>query len=242
MLASLTELKSYYVRGRDGEIGRINDVCFREDEWIMRYLVVDMEDLDREALLLSAYLGRLNRAKHTLSADIRRELVESTPPFDRAKPLTRQDEQELHNLYGWPVYWWEQEEEITPIGGLWDEPQPESENPDATEETGPQLQFAGDLIGVYGVQAEGDEIGLLQDVIVVDETWAIPYLVVGAAPAGPRLLLATDYVQTIELAARRIHVTLTRDAINHGPVLTAAEPITPELERSLREYYDQYSR
>jgi hypothetical protein len=25
MLASLTELRSYYVRGRDGEIGRIDD-------------------------------------------------------------------------------------------------------------------------------------------------------------------------------------------------------------------------
>jgi hypothetical protein len=40
-------------------------------------------------------------------ADIRREQVANTPPLDRAEPLTRQDEQELHDLYGWPVYWWE---------------------------------------------------------------------------------------------------------------------------------------
>ena len=37
MLASLAELRSYYVRGRDGEIGRIADLCFRENEWIVRY-------------------------------------------------------------------------------------------------------------------------------------------------------------------------------------------------------------
>ena len=122
MLASLTELRSYYVKGTDGEIGRIDDLCFREDEWIVRYVVVDMEDLDREALLLSAYLGRLHRDTHTVSADIRREQVENTPALDRAQPLTRQDEQELHELYGWPVYWWEQEQEITPIDDLWGEP------------------------------------------------------------------------------------------------------------------------
>ncbi len=111
MLASLTELKSYYVEGTDGEIGRIADLGFREDEWIVRYVVVDMEDLEREALPLSAYLGRLDRGKHTLSADIRREQVANTPPFDRAEPLTRRQEQELHDLYGWPGYWWEQEHE-----------------------------------------------------------------------------------------------------------------------------------
>jgi len=192
--------------------------------------------------LLSAYLGRLDRGTHTLTADVRRELVESTAPFDRTEPLTRRDEQELHDLYGWPVYWWEQEEEITPIGGLWDEPQPESENPDAPEEQGPELLFVGDLIDVYGIQAEGDDVGLLRDVIVDDETWAIPYLVIDVPPAGRRVLLACDYVQTIELAARQIHVALSRDAIIHGPVLTPEEPITPALEHSLREYYDQYSR
>jgi hypothetical protein len=242
MLASLTELKSYYVKGQDGEIGRLDDLCVRDDEWIVRYVVVDMVDLDREALLLSAYLGRLDRQTHTLFADIRREQVENTPPFDRTQPLTRRDERELHDLYGWPIYEWEQEQEITPVGGLWDEPQMEPENPDQAEEEGPQLQFVGDLIAVYGVQAEGEEIGVLQDVIVEDETWNMPYLVVNLQPAGGRVLLASDYIQTIELAARRIHVALTRDAIVHGPVVTAEEPITPELVQSLREYYDQYSR
>lgn len=242
MLASLTELKSYYVKGTDGQIGRLDDLCFRDEEWIVRYVVVDMEDLAREALLLSAYLGRLDRRTHTLTADVRRALVESTPPFDRAEPLTRHEEQELHNLYGWPVYWWEQEEEITPIGGLWDEPEVETEDPDAPEEQGPQLQFIGDLIDVYGVQAEADEIGLLQDVIVDDETWALPYLVVAGPSAGRRVLLASDYVQMVDLAARRIHVGLSADAVAHSPVLTAEEPLTPALLQSLKQYYDQYSR
>jgi len=139
MLASLTELKSYYIRGRDGEIGRIDDLCLREDE-------------------------------------------------------------------------------------------------------GPQLLFAGDLIDIYGVQAEGQEIAILRDLIVDGESWTVPYLVLDVASSGQHVLLASDYVQTIELAARRIHVALPTEALVHGPVLTAEEPITPALERSLKQYYDAYSR
>jgi hypothetical protein len=244
MLASLTELRSYYIKGTDGEIGRIEDLCFREDEWIVRYVVVDMVDLDREALLLSAYLGPFHRGTHTVSADIRREQVENTPALDRAEPLTRQDEQELHQLYGWPVYWWEQEQEITPVDDVWGEPVggPEEAEEQEQEEEGPQLLFVSDLTEIYGIQSDDGEVGILQDVIVDDETWAISYLVVHVPSSGGRVLLATDYIQTTDLGTRRIYMAVTREAILHSPVVSSEQPITPELEQSLREYYDQYSR
>jgi hypothetical protein len=250
MLASLTELRGYRVRGTDGEIGRFADLCFPDSEWVVRYAVVEMEDLGREALLLSTYLGRLNRGTHILSVETRREQVANTPPLDRSQPITRQEEKELHALYGWPIYWWEQEHDITPIGGLWEEErvpeQTEESEAEAQAETeiepeGPQLLFAGDLVEVYGIQAEGGEAGTLQDLIVDDETWMIPYLVVNT-PEAQRVLLATDYVETIDLGTRDLYVSLPRDAIAGGPVISATEPITPALEQSLREYYDQYTR
>lgn len=244
-MASLTELRSYYVRGRDGEVGRLNDLCFRENEWIVRYVVVDMEDLAREALLLAAYLGQGDRATHTVWADIARVQVENTPPFDRVEPLTRRDEQELHDLYGWPAYWWEQEEGITPIGGLWDEPSPAPEDTQEQElesEEGPQLLFVGDLMAIYGVQPEEGEVGILQDVIVDDESWTIPYIVINLDSSGQHTLLASDFIETIDLEGRRIHVSVPRDVILKGPVIASEEPVTPALQQSLREYYDQYSR
>lgn len=242
MLASLTELRDYYVKGTDREIGRVTDLCFRENEWIVRYLVVDLEDLDREALLLSAYLGRCERETHTVFAEILREQVERTPPLERAEPLTRRDEQELHDLYGWPAYWWREEHDITPIGGLWDESMESSQLADEQELEGPQLQFVGELMQVYGIQSEDGEVGVFQDVIVEDESWMIPYIVVKLQPPGRRVLVASDYIQAIDLEARRIHVSVSREVIVNSPVLASEEPITPELQQSLREYYDQYSR
>ncbi len=78
--------------------------------------------------------------------------------------------------------------------------------------------------------------------IVEDEGWTIPYLVVNMESSGRRVLLTSDYVQTIDVGARQIHVSVPRDAVVHGPVISSEEPVTPELEQSLREYYDQYSR
>ena len=119
---------------------------------------------------------------------------------------------------------------------------PEEAEEQEQEAEGPQLQFVSDLIEIYGVQSDDGEVGILQDVIVEDETWAISYLVVNVQPSGHRVLLATDYIQTMDLGARRIYLAVTKDAIVNSPVVSSEEPITPELEQSLREYYDQYSR
>jgi len=249
MLTILTELKSYDVRGADADIGRLDDIVFPDNEWVVRYVVVDMEDLAREALLLAAYLGRLDRRTHTLSADVSLEAVANTPPLDRSQPLTRHEEQELHDLYGWPVYWWETEEEIVPMN----EPLEEEEATDRPEREegerliqeeleGPELLFAADLIGVYGIEAEGDEVGRLRDLVIDDETWTIPYVVIDRTSRADQTLLSTDYVEVIDLEARRLHVSIPLDALANGPVFRAEDPITPELAQSLREYYDQYAR
>ncbi len=250
MLTILTELRSYDVQGTDADIGRLDDIVFPDNEWVVRYVVVDMEDLAREALLLAAYLSRSERRTHTLSADVNLEAVTNTPPLDRSQPLTRRDEQELHDLYGWPVYWWETEEEIVPIRGQWDVDEEATDRPEQDESEklveeeleGSQLLFAADLIGIYGIQAEGGEVGRLQDLVIDDETWTIPYMVIGRSPGVDRILLSSDYVEMIDLEARRLHVALPADALTNGPIFRSEDPITPELIRSLHEYYDQYAR
>jgi sporulation protein YlmC with PRC-barrel domain len=94
-----------------------------------------------------------------------------------------------------------------------------------------------------GIQSDEDEVGVLQDVIVADETWSIAYLLIRLLPSGDLVLLATDALQAIDLPARRIYVAVSRDAIIHSPIIaSAAEPITPEFEQRLKGYYEQYSR
>jgi sporulation protein YlmC with PRC-barrel domain len=41
MLRSLKELFGYDIQADDGEIGKVHDFYFDEEEWTTRYLVVD---------------------------------------------------------------------------------------------------------------------------------------------------------------------------------------------------------
>jgi len=95
------------------------------------------------------------------------------------------------------------------------------------------------------VDGDGGEAGTLKDFVVEHETWAIPYLVIetnASAQVPRRVLVATDYVQRVDWLGKSIEVSLSTDDIIGSPALVSEEPITPEFEHSLREYYDRYSR
>jgi len=244
MLISLTELKSYRIEGTDGDIGRIDDLLFFRGEWVVRYVVAATEDRDTEPMLAVADIRRLDRRRHILFVNISRDEVSNAHTVDVEQPPDESDEDEGHELYGWPPYWLEEGREVAPMGtesGI-EEP---VKNPDVEEFQSPELQRAGDLPGFYSIQTDGGEAGTLKDFVVEDETWAIPYLVIDtntSVQAPRRVLVATDYVQRVDWLGKSIQVSLSIDDVAGGLAFTSEEPITPEFEHSLREYYDRYSR
>ncbi|MEP7246109.1 MAG: PRC-barrel domain-containing protein [Gammaproteobacteria bacterium] len=44
MTVRVTALKGSRVRASDGEIGKVTDVYFDDEDWVVRYLVVDTGD------------------------------------------------------------------------------------------------------------------------------------------------------------------------------------------------------
>ena len=116
-------------------------------------------------------------------------------------------------------------------------------NPDVEEFEGPELQRASDLPGLYSIQTDGGEAGMLKDFVVDDGTWDISYLVIDTSlQASQRVLVATDYVQRVDWLGKSIHISLSIDDIAGSPAFASEEPITLEFEHTLREYYDRYSR
>ena len=41
MLRSVTDLRGYAIRGIDGVIGKVDDFYFDDEDWGMRYLIVN---------------------------------------------------------------------------------------------------------------------------------------------------------------------------------------------------------
>jgi hypothetical protein len=242
MLASLTELRSYRIESPDGDIGRIDDLMFPRGEWGIRYIVACTDDPDTEPLVDVGETRRLDRHRHVLSIGVSRNDVANAPAVDVEPQSKELDRDGGHELYGWPPYWMEEGREVAPTGIEPNVIEP-VKNPDEEEFEGPELQRASDLPGLYSIQTDGGEAGILKDFVVADETWTIPYLVIDTSETpARRVLVATDYVQRIDWLGKSIEVALSIDDIAGSPVFSSEEPITPELERTLHDYYDRYAR
>ena len=107
MLRSLKELLGYELLAKDGLMGKVHNFLFSDDDWRVRYMVVDTGPwiLGRKVLISMIALGQPVWASETFPIDLTREQVKTSPDVDLANPVSRQYEERLHQYYKWAHYW-----------------------------------------------------------------------------------------------------------------------------------------
>lgn len=215
MLIGLTDLKTYQAISEDGANGRLFDMLFPRGEWIVRYIVLQMDDLDRQTTVPSSCLQQLNPDNHTLEVHVNRSRMAASPDLDLTKRIERKDEQALYDNYGWPPYWLQDEQDVTPTGILSGEPERlsmfEPAEFDSTE-----LQRVTETVGDYAVHTLEGELGVLQDVLINDRTWTITRLAVDVSEKREPVLVETDRVREIDWITKEIYVSLTKEELPEG--------------------------
>jgi hypothetical protein len=242
MLRSLKAIHGYTVLAKDGDMGKVHDFYFHDDTWIIRYLVVDTGHWlpGRKVLITMGSVGKPNWAGFTFPVDLTREQVEKSPDIDTDQPVSRQQETELHNYFGWPFYWME------PGPGVWPPfatpspismPMPPSGS--APKEHGDlHLRSQRELTG-YHIHATDGVLGHVEDLIVEDGQWVVRYTVVDTGKWLPskKVLLSPQWLSEIRYAEREVHVGLTRDKIAQCPEFHPGAPVNREYEERLYDYY-----
>jgi sporulation protein YlmC with PRC-barrel domain len=107
VLQTIRKVEGCQIVATDGEIGRIDDIYFDDDQWVVRYLIVTTGDwLDERKVLISPYAVKVTdwTARATI-VNLTREQVARSPGIDTDKPVSRQHESEYHNYYGFQEYW-----------------------------------------------------------------------------------------------------------------------------------------
>lgn len=99
------------------------------------------------------------------------------------------------------------------------------------------LRRAGDLIGLTIVASDG-EVGALSDLLFDDERWTIRWAVVDAGSwlTGHSVLLAP---RALEVApeADRLTVDLTRTQVESGPLVSADQPVSRQMQARIYDHY-----
>jgi hypothetical protein len=113
-------------------------------------------------------------------------------------------------------------------------------NGEAKERGDPHLRSSRAVTG-YHIQATDGDIGHVEDFLVDDQSWAIHYVLVDTTNwwAGKKVLVAPAWIEWVDWAQAKVHVTVTRAQIQHSPEYDPARPVERPYETQLYCHYGQ---
>jgi hypothetical protein len=236
MLRSLKELLNYQLLAKDGQIGKAQNFLFSDEDWRVRYLVVDTGPwiLGRKVLVSLFALGQPVWASEIFPVQLTREQVKNSPDVDLAKPVSRKHEERLHQYYNWPMYWGLNTAIPSPPTHISPKVFVGHEKEDETH-----LRSAKELFG-YQMNAMDGEVGEVMDFIVEDDDWQIQYMVVDASNltnSDKQVLVALEWVDRIDVARKELFVELDLESIELSPDFDPNNPINRQYEEVLYDYY-----
>ena len=252
MLHSTKHLQRSGVVATDGAIGHVDDLYFDDEQWTIRYLVVDTASwrLGRNVLISPVLIRDIDWNHRVIALSIDRDLVRNSPDIDTHKPISRQHETEYLRYYQYPPYWggvslWGAA--ITPaamgyasaIAASVDrEPLASRERRRSPRDS--HLRSTGDVIG-YHIQASDGELGHVDDFLVDEETWAIRYAVVDTSNwwFGKKVLVATDWIANVSWEHSKVVVDVRRQTLKDAPPYDPHMVIDREWESRYFAHHDR---
>ncbi len=231
----LGDLKGYALFAHDGEIGRIKQVYFDDEQWVVRYFVVHAGGwlLGRDVLIAPRSLTGVDDDNKRIELDLSRAQVENAPPIDSERPVSRHYEIEFHQHFGWPPYW-ESSIAGAPVPMLPVEPP----TGPVSEPDNPHLRDSAEVIG-YHLQAEDGELGHVHDLILDDQDWSVRYFVVDTRNwlPGKKVLISPAWISGISWMDRAMSVDLERDLIRSAPAYDPGALISHDDQVRLYAHY-----
>lgn len=259
MLRNLKDLETYTIRATDGDIGRVDDLYFDDDTWVVRYLVVDTGTWlsSRKVLISPIAIRHPDWRARTLTVSVSKEKVQDCPPIDTDKPVSRQNEAQYMGYYGYANYWggsgiWG--DGLYPYamveGGRDDAATRKSRDRaleaylrferDRHRNDNPHLRSCAAVTG-YHILASDGQIGHVSGFLIDDRTWAVRFLIIDTSNwwLGHKVLLAPEWISGVHWTDHTVSVDVDRAAIRGAP------PYDPNLEWSEvleRDLYHHYHR
>jgi PRC-barrel domain protein len=225
------KIRGAAVHAVDGEIGSLEDFYFEEGHWVVRYLLVDTGKwLNGRRVLLSpmSVSGEWNVT--TIPLHLTREQVENSPRFDPQDLLSRETETQVLGYYGYPYYWG-----YDGVWGSFDNPgalltAPTSDaSSNRADERGidPESQRLRSIAKStgYHLQALDGDIGHVDDFLIGEQSWRIRYLLVDTSNwiGGRSVLISSEAVDSVDRQHEKLHVSVTRNVIEHSPSFESIE-------------------
>lgn len=106
-LRSCKTVTSSHICAPDGDVGHVCGFLIDEENWTIRYLIVDTRNwwLGHQVLIAPEWIEGVSWDDHTIFVKLTRDAVRNAPPYRAKTQFDRDAETRLHEHYGLPGYW-----------------------------------------------------------------------------------------------------------------------------------------
>ena len=106
-LRSTRQVRGYRIHATDGRIGRVVDFIVSDEDWVIRYLVIDTGRWwpGRQVLISPEWVGHIRWEEREIRLEVTRQTIAGSPPYDPSAPVNREYETQMYDYYGRPRYW-----------------------------------------------------------------------------------------------------------------------------------------
>jgi sporulation protein YlmC with PRC-barrel domain len=106
-LRSTKDVTGRTIQARDGEIGHVSDFVVDDEDWAIRYLIVDTRNWwpGKKVLISTQWIERISWEESKVFINLTREAVKGSPEYTEEALITRDYEEELHRHYLRERYW-----------------------------------------------------------------------------------------------------------------------------------------
>ena len=93
-LRSTGQVTSYHIHATDGEIGHVDDFIVDDENWEIRFLVVDTRNWlsGKNVLISTQSITRVEWADSSVHLDLTRESIKNSPEFISSKAVNRNNQ------------------------------------------------------------------------------------------------------------------------------------------------------
>jgi len=106
-LRSTHTVCGYNIQSTDGEIGHVEDFVIDDQNWAIRYLIINTQNWwpGKRVLIATKWIEKVDWSELKIVVNLSRELIKQSPEFTDESLLSRDYEAGLHGHYSRQGYW-----------------------------------------------------------------------------------------------------------------------------------------
>lgn len=106
-LRSASEVSGYHLHATDGDLGHVHDFMIADDDWAIRYIVVETGTwwTGKKVLIPTQWIREVNWERSKVYVEVSQAAIKAAPEYSDELRLSRDFEQKLFRAYRRDPYW-----------------------------------------------------------------------------------------------------------------------------------------